>query len=211
MLTRRAAVLSAVAAVPLSAVGTRAAPSATPRRAVPARLGLPAPSGPHPVGSAALHLVDTSRADPWVTTRPYRELMIGIRYPARAVRGHPRAPQMLPGEAAGFAAVNNLAQVPGDKVDWAATRTHAHGGAPAVQFPGGRVERTVLPAEFDKAYPDPVRIRALLRKTTAVRVADTRFLPDGLPEELHSLPDWHRLGMFGDSAGGVPRAVPPDR
>jgi dienelactone hydrolase len=254
VLTRRAAVLSAVAAATLSAVNTRTASAATPRKAVPVRLKLPAPSGPHPVGTVSLRLVDTSRADPWVTTQPYRELMIGIRYPARAVGGYPRAPQMLPGEAAGFAAVNNLSHVPGDKVDWAATRTHAYEGAPAdrnrgpypvvcyspgvgdprslgttlcddlasrgyvvvtldhtydasaVQFPGGRVERTVLPAEFDKAYPDPGRIRALLKKTMAVRVADTRFLldtlPGALPPELRGLPDWDRLGMFGHSAGG---------
>ncbi|MEU2422068.1 hydrolase [Streptomyces sp. NPDC007851] len=253
MLTRRAAVLSAVAAVTLSAGSARTA-SAAPRPAGRARLTLPAPSGPHPVGTVCLHLVDTARADPWVPSRPYRELMISVRYPARAVDGHPRAPHMLPGEAAGFAAVNNFAGVPGDRVDWAATRTHAHEGAPAdrsrgpypvvcyspgagdpralgstlcddlasrgyvvvtldhtydasaVQFPDGRVERTVLPAEFDKAYPDEGRIRTLLEKTMAVRVADTRFLldalPGALPLELRGLPDWTRTGMFGHSAGG---------
>ncbi|MGW5655347.1 alpha/beta hydrolase family protein [Streptomyces humi] len=253
MLTRRAAVLSAVAAVTLSAVSARTA-SAAPRPAGRARLTLPAPGGPHPVGTVSLHLVDTTRADPWVPSRPYRELMIGVRYPARAVDGHPRAPQLLPGEADGFAAVNNFADVPGDRVDWAATRTHAHEGAPpdrsrgpypvvcyspgagdprslgstlcddlasrgyvvvtldhtydasAVQFPDGRVERTVLPAEFDKAYPDEGRIRALLEKTMAVRVADTRFLldalPGALPRELRDLADRTRTGMFGHSAGG---------
>ncbi|WP_046734568.1 alpha/beta hydrolase family protein [Streptomyces humi] len=253
MLTRRAAVLSALATVTLSAVSARTA-SAASRPAGRARLTLPAPGGPHPVGTVSLHLVDTTRADPWVPSRPYRELMISVRYPARAVDGHPRAPQLLPGEAAGFAAVNNFADVPGDRVDWAATRTHAHEGAPAdrsrgpypvvcyspgagdprslgstlcddlasrgyvvvtldhtydasaVQFPDGRVERTVLPAEFDKAYPDEGRIRALLEKTMAVRVADTRFLldalPGALPRELRDLADRTRIGMFGHSAGG---------
>ncbi|MEU1344683.1 hydrolase [Streptomyces sp. NPDC005827] len=253
MLPRRSAVLSAVAAVTLSAASARTA-SATPRTSGRVRLTLPAPGGPHPVGTVSLRLVDTARADPWVPARPYRELMISVRYPARAVGGRPRAPQMLPGEAAGFAAVNNLTHVPADRVDWSATRTHAHEGAPAdrdhgpcpvvcyspgagdprslgttlcddlasrgyvvvaldhtydataVQFPGGRVERTVLPAEFDKASPDQDRITALLRKTVAVRVADTRFLldalPAALPRELRGLPDWERLGMFGHSAGG---------
>ncbi|MEU5311533.1 hydrolase [Streptomyces sp. NPDC021562] len=254
MLTRRSAVLSALAAAGLCAASARTA-SAAPRRAAGrARLTLPPPSGPHPVGTASVRLVDTARADPWVPSQPYRELMISIRYPARAVDGHPRAPQLLPGEAAGFAAVNNFTDVPADRVDWAATRTHAHEGAPAdrargpypvvvyspgtgdprslgttlsddlaargyvvvtldhtydasaVQFPGGRVERTVLPAEFAKAYPDEGRIRVLLEKTMAVRVADTRFLLDELPRvlpgELRGLPDWTRVGMFGHSAGG---------
>ncbi|MFD4600972.1 alpha/beta hydrolase family protein [Streptomyces sp. NPDC058464] len=253
MLTRRTALLSAVVATTLSAVSVRTA-SAAPRTAGRVRLTLPTPSGPHPVGTVSVRLVDTARADPWITAQPYRELMISIRYPARDTGGHPRAPQMLPGEAAGFAAVNNLAGVPADKVDWAATRTHAHEGAPAdrdrgpypvvcyspgagdprslgttlcddlasrgyvvvmldhtydaaaVQFPDGRVERTVLPAEYDKAFPDEKRIRALLRKTMEVRVADTRFLldelPRALPRELRGTPDWNRIGMFGQSAGG---------
>ncbi|WP_217553484.1 hydrolase [Streptomyces sp. GbtcB6] len=253
MLTRRTALLSAVAATTLSAVSARTA-SAAPRTAGPVRLTLPTPSGPHPVGTVSLRLVDTARADPWMTAQPYRELMISVRYPARDAGGHPRAPQMLPGEAAGFAAVNNLADIPADKVDWAATRTHAHEGAPvdrdrgpypvvcyspgagdprslgttlcddlasrgyvvvmldhtydatAVQFPGGRVERTVLPAEYDKAYPDKKRITALLKKTMDVRVADTRFLldalPRALPRELRGTLDRDRIGMFGHSAGG---------
>ncbi|MEW1776065.1 hydrolase [Streptomyces sp. NPDC086777] len=256
MLTRRTALLSAVAATALSAASARTA-SATPRAAStagPVRLTLPAPGGPYPVGTVSLHLVDTARADPWTTAQPYRELMISIRYPARGAGGRPRAPQMLPGEAAGFIAINNLADVPADRVDWAATRTHAHEGAPAdrdhgpypvvcyspgtgdprslgttlcddlasrghvvvmldhtydataVQFPGGRVERTVLPAEYDKAYPDKKRIRALLKKTIDVRVADTRFLldqlPRALPRDLRGTLDLDRVGMFGHSAGG---------
>ncbi|WP_406430996.1 hydrolase [Streptomyces sp. NBC_00631] len=253
MLTRRTALLSAVAAATLPAVSARTA-SAAQRTAGQVRLTLPPPSGPCPVGTVSLRLVDTSRADPWKTAQRDRELMISVRYPARDTGRHPRAPQMLPGEAAGFAAVNNLAGVPADKVDWAATRTHAHQGAPvdrdrgpyplvcyspgtgdprslgttlcddlasrgyvvvmldhtydatAVQFPGGRVERTVLPAEYDKAYPDKKRIAALLKKTVGVRVADTRFLlgalPRALPPELRGTTDWDRIGMFGHSAGG---------
>ncbi|MGV9935481.1 alpha/beta hydrolase family protein [Streptomyces olivaceoviridis] len=253
MQTRRATLLSAVAAVTLSAISARTA-SAAPRDAGRVRLTLPAPSGPYPVGTISLRLVDASRPDPWMTSQPYRELMIGIRYPARAVGAYPTAPQMLPGEAAGFAALNNFSDVPSDQVDWAATRTHAHEGAPAdrnagpypvvcyspgagdprslgttlcddlasrgyvvvtldhtydataVQFPGGRVESTVLPAEFAKAYPDPDRITALLRKTLAVRVADIHFvldeLPRALPRELRGTLDLARVGMFGQSAGG---------
>ena len=137
MLTRRALLLSAAtltataAAVPARA----AAPDA--RRSggaggAPVRLSLPAPSGPHVLGTVALRVVDFSRRDPWVPQLPYRELMVTLRYPAlpAAARSHPRAPQMTPGAAAGFAALNNLTGVPADRVDWAATATHAHEGAP---------------------------------------------------------------------------------
>lgn len=279
MQTRRAVLMSATAALAASALPARAAsaapaasasstpsgsspsshssPSSPPsasREAGPVRLTLPAPSGPYPVGTVSLHLVDGSRADPWSASRPYRELMVDVRYPARTAAGYRRAPQMLPGAAAGFAALNSLSGVPADRVDWAATRTHAHEGAPvergsgpvpvvlyspgagdprtlgttlcddlasrgyavvtvdhtydasAVEFPGGRVERSVLPAEYGKAYPDPERIRALLRKTIAVRVADTRFvldrLPRALPRMLREALDFGSLGMFGQSAGG---------
>ncbi|MFR0355561.1 alpha/beta hydrolase family protein [Streptomyces sediminimaris] len=215
---------------------------------------MPGLSGPYPVGTVSLRLVDGSRPDPWVTSRPYRELMVDVRYPARTAAGYRRAPQMLPGAAAGFTALNSLSGVPADRVDWAATRTHAREGAPAerrsgpfpvllyspgagdprtlgttlcddlasrgyvvvavdhtydasaVEFPGGRVESSVLPAEYDRAYPDPGRITALLRKAITVRVADTRFvldrLPRALPRALCDTPDFDRLGMFGQSAGG---------
>jgi dienelactone hydrolase len=220
------------------------------------RLTLPAPSGPYPVGAVALHLVDTARSDPW-TGRPRRELMVGVRYPARAIRGHAAVPQMLPGEAAGWAELNSLGGIPADRVDWAATRTHAHQDAPvaagphpvvlyspgagdprslgstlcddlasrgytvvtvdhtydttAVEFPDGRVERSLLPAEFakvvpDPAHPDPAKIAPLLRKTVEVRVADIRFvldaLPTALPARLRAAADLRRIGMFGQSAGG---------
>ncbi|MFI8230122.1 alpha/beta hydrolase family protein [Streptomyces sp. NPDC085900] len=255
MPTRRAALLSAVAAATTLLPGTTArTASAAPRTTGPLKPTLPPPSGPHPVGTVSLRLVDRTRTDPWVPARPYRELMVSVRYPARAVEGHPAAPQMLPGEAAAFAALNSFTGVPADAVDWSATRTHAHEGAPidrcesprpvicyspgagdprslgttlcddlasrghvvvmldhtydavAVQFPDGRVEKTVLPAEYDKAYPDEDRITALLRKTLAVRVADARFLldalPGALPGELRGALDMDRVGMFGQSAGG---------
>ncbi|GAB2708805.1 alpha/beta hydrolase family protein [Kitasatospora kifunensis] len=96
-----------------------------------ARVALPAPSGSHQVGTVSLHLVDTSRPDPWVATQPYRELMVSIRYPARDADRYPPAPQLTAGEAAAFPSqyVNGNG-VPLDQVDWSATLTHAHQGAP---------------------------------------------------------------------------------
>ncbi|HEY8982558.1 MAG TPA: hydrolase [Streptomyces sp.] len=242
MLTRRTLLLTTAAAT-LTTATTSPATAAT-----GIRLTLPAPSGPHPVGTTSLHLVDPSRPDPWKPDRPHRELMISVRYPARTVEGHCPAPQMLPGEAAGFAELNSLAGVPADRIDWSATRTHAHTAAPmttgphpvilyspgagdprtlgttlcddlasrgyvvvmidhtydgpAVQFPGGRVEKSVLPEEYGKAYPDEARITELLRKTVAVRVADTRFVLDELPRRLRGAVDPDRIGAFGHSGGG---------
>lgn len=78
--------------------------AASPRRAPggfqpPVGLVLPPPSGPHALGTVALHLSDRSRRDPWVATRPVRELMVQLWSPARAATGLRRAPWMT-GQAA---------------------------------------------------------------------------------------------------------------
>ncbi|MGW1893051.1 alpha/beta hydrolase [Streptomyces sp. NPDC002004] len=231
-----------------------AATGFVPGGAGPLRLVLPEPGGPFAVGTVSLRLVDTARPDPWVAARPSRELMVSLRYPARAVDAFPTAAQILPGEAAGFAALNNFSGVPGGRVDWSATRTHAHQGAPvderhgpypvvcyspgvldprslgstlcddlasrgyvvvtidhtydasAVQFPGGRVERSVLPARFAQVAQGRGDATALLRKALSVRVADARFVLDQLPgaaqRRLLGCLDLRRIGMFGHSAGG---------
>jgi predicted dienelactone hydrolase len=244
--------LLAAAAALATTTATTTAPAAAAGRL--ARLTLPAPTGPYRVGTVSLRLVDDSRRDPWVAAQAYRELMVSVRYPARDTGGWAPAPQMLPGEAAGFDALNNFGTVvPQGKVDWAATRTHAHEGAPVdrrggprpvvlyspglldprslgttlcddlasrgyvvvaidhtyevgtVEFPGGRVETSRLPDEFDKAGPSG--ITALMEKTMAVRVADTRFVLDQLgaltvSARLSDAADLDRIGMFGQSAGG---------
>lgn len=66
------------------------------------RFELPAPTGPHPVGTTELHLVDHARPDPWVPGAT-RELMVTIRYPARP-GGHDRAAYMPPAVAEAVAA-----------------------------------------------------------------------------------------------------------
>lgn len=270
---RRLARLGASAALALT-TGTIAPAAATPRRTpaaprpTPAALTLPAPTGPYPVGTVSLRLVDDTRPDPWVAGQPYRELMVSVRYPARDAAGHPLAPHMTPGAAAGFDQLNGLG-VPKGRVDWAATPSHAHEGAPvdrrggrlpvvlyspgagdprtlgttltdelasrgyavvtidhtydaaAVEFPGGRVERSRLPEEFAEAQRTG-RVTELLRKAVAVRVADTRFVldrleplaagrnPDAdgrpLPPGLRGAPDLRTTGMLGHSAGGFTAA-----
>lgn len=138
---RSGLVLAAALLATMGAVGTAGAASAQPGTGGPAavaagptrqaRVALPAPSGPHQVGTVSLHLVDTSRPDPWVATQPDRELMVSIRYPARDADRYPLAPQLTAGEAAAFPGQYlNADDVPLDRVDWSATLTHAHQGAP---------------------------------------------------------------------------------
>ena len=59
---------------------------------------LPEPTGPYPVGTASLHLTDTSRADPWAAGVTARELMVSLWYPALPSDGR-RAQYMTPAES----------------------------------------------------------------------------------------------------------------
>ncbi|MEU5211859.1 hydrolase [Streptomyces sp. NPDC020742] len=86
--------------------------------------------------------------------------------------------------------------------------------APAVEFPGGRVARSVMPAEMVKAQKAG-RMTQLLKKVSGVRVADTRFVLDELdkrgaasplPRGLRGVLDTGAVGMFGQSAGGFTAA-----
>ncbi|MGY0489256.1 alpha/beta hydrolase family protein [Streptomyces sp. WG-D5] len=125
--SRRGLLAAGTALLALGATPARAsAAPAAPRRP---RLGLPAPTGPYPVGRVTLRLEDRSRRDPW-TGAPARALLVDVRYPARTVAGHRRAPQMTAREAAGFDRLNNFGGLPAGRVDWAATPTFAHTAAP---------------------------------------------------------------------------------
>ncbi|ROR37674.1 alpha/beta hydrolase family protein [Kitasatospora cineracea] len=110
------------AAVPISAARQAWAAPAAPG---PSQLTLPRPTGPHPVGTVALHLVDTSRPDPVAGPGHHRELMASVWYPARKTDGLPRAPWMTRGALRAF-----LADV-GFPLDPAlGPLTAAHVGAP---------------------------------------------------------------------------------
>lgn len=128
------AVVALACAVP---AGASAAPAAD-----PARLSLPAPTGPNRVGAVELHLIDRSRPDPWHTGPAARELMVSVHYPARRTNGHPAMPYMRPGAAAHFDAVTTNdylgLHLPTGQVDWAATGTHAAEGAPVAGHAGPR-------------------------------------------------------------------------
>ncbi|MFF5971697.1 alpha/beta hydrolase family protein [Streptomyces sp. NPDC012769] len=144
------ALLAAAAALLPGPLPARTAHARPPLRRPPLRL--PAPTGPHPVGLRTVHLTDPSRTDPW--QGGVRELMLTVLYPARAVGGCPRAPQLTPAEAAVFAdlAPHVRPGLPGPgTVDWGAVRTHGHIGAPALPgrrpvllyTPGGGDSRTL--------------------------------------------------------------------
>lgn len=106
-----------------------------PRAPVPLRL--PAPTGPWPVGTVELHLVDDSRPDPLLPTRPYRELMAGLWYPAEPAAGHPTAPWLPPAAAADWDAHSAPALgIPAGAADWRGIRTHARTGAPVARRAG---------------------------------------------------------------------------
>jgi len=129
-LTRRnalGAALAVAATVPLGVAG-RASASAG-----PVRLTLPAPTGPYPVGTASLHLVDRSRPDPVAGAGHFRELMAAVWYPAWDAGRFPRAPWMP------AAVLRELLGSAGfDPEAVAAPLTAGHEGAP-VWRRGGRL------------------------------------------------------------------------
>ncbi|MGW4563989.1 alpha/beta hydrolase family protein [Streptomyces sp. NPDC004561] len=137
-LTRRhllGTALAAGAAVPLGvarpAWAARTAPG-------PARLVLPEPTGPYPVGTVSLHLVDGSRPDPAGGPGRPRELMASVWYPARDVRRYPRASWMA---AAPLRALLTSAGFGADAV--LAPLTAGREGAP-VRRTGGRLPVVVF-------------------------------------------------------------------
>jgi dienelactone hydrolase len=108
-----------IAAVPATAATT------------PLQLTLPAPTGPHQIGTVSLHLVETGRPDPWVAGRT-RELMITLWYPARHADRYPTAPYMEPGAWASF---EHNRGIPADAV--VVPQTAGRAGAPVDRRPGG--------------------------------------------------------------------------
>ncbi|WP_344859512.1 alpha/beta hydrolase [Planomonospora alba] len=113
----------ATAERPSPAPATAAGPSGAQDPA--GALALPRPTGPHRVGTTALHLVDRSRPDPWAPEREVRELMVSIWYPARNPKGK-RAPYMTVREAELLLKAQGV-DVPGEVLS--GTRTTAVAGA----------------------------------------------------------------------------------
>lgn len=93
--------LAAGVAVPLGVAGRASAASAgsaaTAPGPTPARITLPAPTGPHRIGVVEIHVIDKSRPDPVAGPGRYRELMTSVWYPARETARYPSAPWMPAG------------------------------------------------------------------------------------------------------------------
>ncbi|MGI5216202.1 alpha/beta hydrolase family protein [Plantactinospora sp. CA-290183] len=153
---------STAAAVPAALAGTGVpAPAPNPPAPPPLRLSLPEPTGPYPIGTTELHLVDPDRPDEWVPGRS-RELMVSLWYPAASTGHGPRAPYFPPLAARRFGARTEAELgLAAGQVDWTGMSTHARtgapvrgrrGGHPVVVFsPGGGVPRangTVLVEEL---------------------------------------------------------------
>jgi len=153
--------------------------AARPAAAVPARLTLPAPAGPYPVGTVSLHLIDRSRRNPFAASPPYRELMVSIWYPASDAASYPRTPYMLPGAAAGFGAAGGHAQqllrVPSGRVDWAGVRTSGHEGAPAANRGGPFPVVLFSPDLEDPRSLDTTPVQDLASRGYAVVTIDDTY------------------------------------
>ncbi|MFJ9818614.1 alpha/beta hydrolase family protein [Streptomyces sp. NPDC101151] len=157
----------------------------------PVTMTLPTPTGPFPVGTMSLHLVDNARTDPWLPTRDAaaRELMVTFWYPARPVPEQAPALQLPSGVAAEWQRLveqkEEFSVEPG-AVDWAATRTHAvhrapvrhrRGGLPVILYSPGRN----LPRGFGTVLAEELASRGYLvvaidhtHETIAVQFPDGR-------------------------------------
>jgi predicted dienelactone hydrolase len=118
-MTRRQAMTAALTVAAAVPVGLADTSWAAPVTAGPARLVLPGPTGPYPVGTVPLHLVNRSRPG------TPRELMVSVWYPARDVARFPLTPWLPP------AVLSTLLASGGFDADAvAAPLTSGHEGAP---------------------------------------------------------------------------------
>jgi len=125
MTLRRFLLLALAAWIVATAVAAGPAFAST----APLQLTLPAPTGPHQIGTVSLHLVEAGRPDPWVPGRT-RELMISPTYPARHADRYPAAPYMQAAAWEAFEQSIGLSSV-------LVPQTAAHEGAPLDGHPGG--------------------------------------------------------------------------
>lgn len=155
-LTRRRMLSAALAAGVVVPIGVPGRTWAAPVTPGPARLTLPGPTGPYPVGTVPVHLVDRSRPDPVAGPGRFREVMASVWYPARDVGRHPRA-RWMPAAAlralltsAGFAADAAVAPLTAGHVGAPVRRTAER--LPVVVFSHGahdhRADTTVVVQEL---------------------------------------------------------------
>lgn len=137
-LTRRLVLAAGATAVGLAVTGCSPTPAASASR-VRLQLTLFPPTGPYPIGTVSLELVDRSRRDPWVSTRP-RELMVSIWYPALATGHYPWA-RWMPA-AAGALFLRQLIPPPPQLIPPPPTPPRATATSPPVSLQGVRLPVT---------------------------------------------------------------------
>ncbi|MEW1846101.1 lipase [Nonomuraea angiospora] len=147
-----------------------------PRQAAPPpQLTLPAPTGPSPLGTVSLHLVDRARKDPFAGAGRDRELMISLTYPARKVAAYPVAPWLPPKAAAEYLRQEGLP--PGAIL---LPKTHGHEGAPADRR-GGRLPVVLYsPGNDSFRSANTVVVEELASRGYVVATIDHTY--DGLVE-----------------------------
>ena len=207
-LSRRDLIAAAVGAgltVPLGLGGAASAAGphgSGPHAAGPGRMVLPAPTGPYPIGTVALHLVDRSRPDPVAGPGHYRELMVSVWYPARDVARHPRAVWLSDPLLRGLLELN---EIPSGPVG-APPITAGHVGAP-VRPLGGRLPVVVFsPEAHDQRADTTIVVQELASHGYLVVTVDHTYdafveFPDG--RRLAPLDGDHILGAR-DFAADIP-------
>jgi dienelactone hydrolase len=130
LLVSRRRVLGATLAV---AVGLVLVPQPAHADTTGTTLSIPAPTGSHHVGATALYLKDTSRTDPWVPSKPARELMVTMFYPTNVKRGT-TIPYETAAESEGYVAGKHLQDyLSPDSLS--EVKTHAYLNAPPIGRP----------------------------------------------------------------------------
>lgn len=121
-----------------SRTGSTDEPAAHPSMSSRGRtVSLPAPTGKWPIGTVDLHLVDRARRDPLVPSKPFRELMVSVWYPADRGGKFPIAPWLSPAAAADWDKHSApLLTIRTGAVNWQGIRTHARMGASAARSAG---------------------------------------------------------------------------
>ncbi len=173
--------------------GGTAGPSGLARGAV--QLNLPRPTGPWPVGTVALHLVDPARCDPW-EPQARRELMVNLWYPTRRRAGHPVAPWLSPAAAERFLADEpELAQL-GIRLPWTHGQVSTavrqrHGGLPVVLYSpgyGGARSGNTLVVEELASYGYLVVTIDHTHETAVVEFPDGRLKTNAFALDRDHLP-----------------------
>ena len=158
------------------------------------RMVLPAPTGPYPIGSVALRLVDRSRPDPVAGPGHYRELMVSVWYPARDVGRYPRGVWLSDPLLRALLEFNGIpaGSVGGPPV------TAGHVGAP-VRRSGGRLPVVVYsPLAHDQRADTTIVVQELASHGYLVVTVDHTY------DAFVEFPDGRRLSPVDEPSLGTP-------